>query len=181
MGNTLKRFNSIRRTDDVTDGATSEAIAGAVAASETQEQFQTYFLSRLRQLIFGEAADEHWYDDPFSMGVLSLRQLSLGQAVALPGLPDVRLGVTLVGVLDGHNRIFRTSPERFIHDPTGAGATIELWHNGRKLIQVRGSRTWGDFRVEESAGVGTGYDTVNLLTFSPVGRSALLANYYRAL
>lgn len=181
MGSTLKRFNSIRRTDDVTDRASSEAIAGAVAASETQEQFQSFFLSRLRQVIFGEGAEEHWYDDPFSAGTLSLKELSNLQLLALQ-IPNVRVGVTLIGALDGHNRTFRTSPERFIHDPGGSGATIELWHNGRRLIQARGThREWGDFWVEESAGPGTGYDTVNLLTFSPVGRSSLLANYYRAL
>jgi hypothetical protein len=38
----------------------------------------------------------------------------------------------------------------------------------------------GDYVVEESGGVGTGFDTVNLLTFSPIERSSLVASYHRA-
>lgn len=172
MGTTLKRFNSIRRTDDVSDQQDSAAISGAVVTSETQEQFQAFFLSRLRQIIFGESAPEHWYDDLFSSGILSLRDLSA----------SLRVGVVLVGTRDGHNRTFRTAPEYFIHDLSGSGRTIELWHNGRRLVQTSSSNPGsGDFWVDESAGSGTGFDTVNLLTFAPVGRSSLLANYYRAL
>lgn len=172
MGPTLKRFNSIRRTDDVSDQQDSAAISGAVLTSETQEQFQAFFLSRLRQIIFGESAPEHWYDDLFSSGILSLRDLSA----------SLRVGVTLIGSLDGHNRTFKTLPEYFIHDISGGGRTIELWHNGRRLVQTSSASPGsGDFWVEESAGNGTGFDTVNLLTFAPVGRSSLLANYYRAL
>jgi len=177
MGNTLKRYNSIRRTDDVDDQQGSAAISGALVASQTQEELQVFILSRLRQLIFGENAPEHWYDDLFSDGILSLRELSASSGAAV----IVRIGVTLVGPMDGANRIFRTTPERFVHDLSGAGKTIELWHNGRRLVQTVASDPGsGDFTVEESGGVGTGFDTVNLLTFSPVGRSSLLANYHKA-
>jgi hypothetical protein len=172
MGNTLKRFNSIRRSDDVGDQHDSGAISGAVATAETQEQFQAFFLSRLRQVIFGESAPEHWYDDLFSAGILSLRELSAA----------ARVGVPLAGPLNGHNRTFKTAPDYFVHDLSGTGRTIELWHNGRRLIQTNHSHPGsGDFWVEESAGAGTGFDTVNLLTFAPVGTSTLLATYYTAL
>lgn len=177
MGNTLKRFNSIRRADDVADHQDSAAISGAVVSSETQEQFQAFFLSRLRQVIFGEGSPEHWYDNLFSSGILSLRELS-----EATGRVTVRVGVALSGPLNGQNRVFRTAPEYFIHDPSNTGRTIELWHNGRRLVQTSSSNPGaGDFWVGESAGTGTGFDTVNLLTFAPVGRSSLLANYYKAL
>jgi hypothetical protein len=176
MGNTLKRYNSIRRTDDVGDQEGSAAISGALVASETQEELQVFILSRLRQIIFGETAPEHWYDDLFSDGILSLRQLSSSSGAAI-----VRVGVGLVGPKDGVNRRFRTTPEHFVHDLSGTGRTIELWHNGRRLVQtIASDPSFGDFIVEESGGAGTGFDTVNLLTFSPVGRSSLLANYHKA-
>jgi hypothetical protein len=171
MGNTLKRLNSIRRADDLSDQKDSVAISGALAA-ETQEQFQTLVLSRLRQLMFGPQATEHWYEDLFSAGILSLRELSAA----------VKVGVSLTGPLDGLNRTFRTSPDRFIHDPEGTGRTIEIWHNGRRLVQTSSAHPGsGDFCVAESGGAGSGFDTVNLLTFAPVGRSSLLASYHKAL
>lgn len=178
MGNTLKRYNSIRRTDDVDDQQGSAAISGALVASETQEELQVFLLSRLRQIIFGENAPEHWYDDLFSEGILSLRELSASSGTAAL----VRVGVALVGPKDGFNRVFRTTPEYFVHDLSGSGSTIELWHNGRRLAQTAVSDPGiGDFTVEESGGVGTGFDTVKLLTFAPVGRSSLLASYQKAL
>jgi len=177
MGNTLKRYNSIRRTDDVDDQQGSAPISGALVASETQEQLQVFILSRLRQIIFGESAPEHWYDDLFSDGILSLKELSSSPGEAA----RVRVGVSLVGPIDGVNRLFRTTPEHFIHDLSGTGRTIELWHNGRRLTQTAvPNPALGDYTVGESGGVGTGFDTINLLTFAPVGRSSLLASYQRA-
>jgi hypothetical protein len=176
MGNTLKRYNSTRRADDTDDQQSSSAVSGALIASETQEQLQVFFLSRLRQLIFGENAPEHWFDDMFSEGILSLRELSISSGAAI-----VRVGVALVGPKNGSNRVFRTTPEYFIHDLSGTGKTIELWHNGRRLSQTgTPNPELGDYTVEESAGVGTGYDTINLLTFAPVDSSGLLANYQKA-
>ena len=175
MGITLKRYNSIRRADDTNDQHGSAAIQGALIASTTQEDLQTYVLSRLRQVIFGEASSEHWYDDFLSEGILSLKDLS-----ASAGPTFVRVGVSMVGPKDGANRVFRTTPDFFVHDPGGSGKTIEVWHNGRRLSQtVSPNPELGDYTVEESGGVGTGYDTINLLTFAPVSRSVLLANYYR--
>jgi len=175
MANTLKRYNSIRRTDDTGDQQSSAAILGALVASETQEELQVFFLSRLRQVIFGETSTEHWYDDFLGSGILSLKDLSASSSAAL-----IRVGVPLVGPKDGVNRIFRTTPDHFVHDLSGSGKTIELWHNGRRLVQTNILNPGlGDYWVEESGGVGTGYDTVTLLTFAPIGRSSLLANYQR--
>jgi hypothetical protein len=179
MGNTLKRYNSVRRADDLDDQQGTAAIQGAVDSSQTQEQLQVFLLSRLRQIIFGESAPgHHWYDDLFSDGILSLRELSSTNTEAAV----VRVGVPLVGAKDGRNRVFKTSPEHFVHDPGGSGKTIELWHNGRRLAQTGlSSPEFGDYTVLESGGIGTGFDTIKLLTFSPVGSSSLLANYQRAI
>lgn len=176
MSNTLKRYNSIRRADDTGDQKDSAAILGALTASETQEELQTFFLSRLRQIIFGPNAPDHWFDDFVSQGILSLRDLSASSGAAL-----VRVGAPLVGPKDGSNRIFRTVPDHFVHDLAGNGKTISVWHNGRRLVQIGTADPGiGDYTVSESGGVGTGYDTINLLTFAPVGRSSLLADYQRA-
>lgn len=176
MAITLKRYNSIRRADNTDDQQGSPAIQGALIASDTQEDLQVFILSRMRQIIFGETSSEHWYDDFFSEGILSLKELS-----ASSGLSQVRIGVSLVGPKDGSNRVFRTTPDYFVHTPSGNGKTIEIWHNGRRLAQTAAPNPeLGDYTVEESGGVGTGYDTINLLTFAPVGRSSLLANYQRA-
>lgn len=176
MSNTFKRYNSIRRTDDTDDQQGSAAISGALVSSETQEELQVFFLSRLRQVIFGENAPEHWFDDLFSQGILSLKELSASSSAAL-----TRVGVSLGGPKNGYNREF-TTPEAFVHDPGGTGKTISLWHNGRRLIQTPLANPGeGDFTVTESGGVGTGFDTINLLTFAPVVRSTLVADYQRAL
>jgi len=172
MPNTLKRYNSIRRADATTDQKISAEILNALANSETQEELQVFFLSRLRQVIFGETSPEHWYDDFLGLGIKSLKELSGG----LGGL--IRVGVPLVGAKDGINRIFRTAPDHFVHAPSVTGQTIEVWHNGRRLIQTVASSPDGEYWVSESGGVGTGYDTATLL-FSPVIKSGLVANYQR--
>lgn len=176
MANTLKRYNSIRRADNVDDQQGSPAILGSLISSTTQEDLQVFFLSRLRQIIFGETSSEHWYDDFLGDGILSLKDLSASSSSVL-----VRVGYPLVGPKTGANRVFRTTPDHFVHDPSGTGKTIQVWHNGRQLVQTTVSNPGsGDFTVEESGGVGTGYDTVNLLTFAPIGSSTLLASYQRA-
>ena len=175
MGITLKRYNSIRRADDTNDQHGSPAIQGALIASGTQEELQTFFLSRLRQIIYGETSPEHWYDDFLGDGILSLKDLSASSGAVL-----VRVGIGLVGPKDGSNRVFRTTPDYFVHAPGSSGKTIEVWHNGRRLAQSSvSSPEMGDYTVEESGGVGTGFDTINLLTFAPVSRSVLLASYQR--
>lgn len=175
MSNTLKRYNSIRRADDTDDQKTSSEILGALTASGTQEELQVFVLSRLRQVIFGETSSEHWFDDFLSQGILSLKDLSASSGASL-----VRVGVALTGPKNGSNRIFSTLPDHFVHDLSGSGKTIELWHNGRRLVQSTVSDpSVGDYTVAESGGIGTGFDTINLLTFAPVSRSTLLANYQR--
>lgn len=177
MAVTLKRYREIRRADNTDDQQGSAPILGALTSSTTQEDLQVYFLSRLRQIIFGDSAPgaDHWNDDFIGQGILSLKELTAGSSLAY-----IRVGVKLVGILDGANRIFRTTPDHFVHDPSVSGKTIEVFHNGRRLTQIDVlDPSLGDYTVEESGGIGTGYDTINLLTFAPVSSSSLVANYQR--
>lgn len=172
MGKTLHRYNSVRRADDVNDQHGSASISSALGAA-TQEELQTFILSRLRQIIFGEHAPENWYDDLFSAGVLSLRELTKRPSGGGGEAPPVRLGAPLAGVTDGANREFHTQ-EPFVHGANGR--TIEVWHNGRFLAQTSDQIPGGDYTVAESRGPGTGFDTV-LLNFTPTGSSLLQVNY----
>lgn len=80
-------------------------------------------------------------------------------------------GVELIGVKDNHNRVF-TTPDYFINGSFGGNDfRVLLRHNGRVLIPDC------DFSVSESGGVGTGYDTITLLTFAPNTKSELYADY----
>lgn len=83
-----------------------------------------------------------------------------------------RFGVLLTPTPNGANRTFSTG-EEFLPD------VVELYHNGRRLQQAVefGNANDGDFYVTESGGIGTGYDTVIFVSFSPVSRSILRANY----
>jgi hypothetical protein len=66
----------------------------------------------------------------------------------------VRIGVPLVGIIDGVNVVFATV-EPFVNVPP---RTIALYLNG-----VRLSESAGDYASSESGGPGTGYDTVTLI------------------
>lgn len=172
-GHTYERYRQIRRADNVDDQQGSPAILNAIPNSVTQEDYQVFYLSRLRQVIFGnDPGPHHWYEDFLGEGILSLKDLSANLA------PVVRKGFPFVGPRDGNNRVFRTTPLKFVHDLAGSGQTIEVWHNGRRLIQTAASDPGqGDYTVSESGGVGTGFDTITLLTFAPVGASMLVSDF----
>lgn len=74
---TLKRYREIRRADNLNDQHNSSAIALANANSVTQEDYQTFVLSRLRQLMFGDAVPANWYDDFQGQEIPSLRDVHL--------------------------------------------------------------------------------------------------------
>lgn len=80
-------------------------------------------------------------------------------------------GVELIGVKNGTNRVF-TTPDDFINGSFGGNDfRVLLRHNGRVLVPDL------DFVVSESGGVGTGFDTITLLTFAPNKKSELYADY----
>jgi len=99
-------------------------------------------------------------------------------AAAAGGSTAKKIGIGLVGTIDGSNRVF-TVPggDKFIH--SAGGRSIAVYHNGRRLLlSPTGGAAAGEFAVSESGGVGTGFDTVTLLAFIPLaGRSKLNSDY----
>ncbi len=81
--------------------------------------------------------------------------------------------VNLIGLRDGVNGVFTVpAPDKFIQGSLGQNIfKISILHNGAELIPDV------DYEVSESGGVGTGYDTVTIISFIPVVNSILLANY----
>lgn len=56
--------------------------------------------------------------------------------------------------------------------------SMQVYHNGRRLKQASdGTPSTGEYFMTESGGPGTGYDTVNLISFTPRPSSALFADY----
>jgi len=85
-----------------------------------------------------------------------------------------KVGAVLIGAKNGVNRTFAT-PDLFSHG--GNGDTIEVFHNGRRLLQATApSPALGEYVPAESV-LGGGYDRVIMVAFSPVPHSELVANY----
>jgi len=84
-----------------------------------------------------------------------------------------RQNVPLIGVINGSNRIFTILPtEKFLNGNfNGNEFRIIIDHNGRRLIQNI------DYLISESSGLGTGYDTIRLISFTPKGKSKLISDY----
>jgi hypothetical protein len=68
-----------------------------------------------------------------------------------------RTGCGLVGIQDGVNRIFTLpSGEKFAHNLPYL--TVSVYVNGLRQVLV------DDYTISESGGVGSGYDTVTLIS-----------------
>lgn len=81
-------------------------------------------------------------------------------------------GVVLGGAINDVNTIFTTSPDKFLDGAVGSNNfNIMVQHNGR--ILVKGI----DYTISESGGVGTGYDTITIVTFIPATGSTMIADY----
>lgn len=162
-GPTRIRDRRVRVADNLSDDKTSPQIQLALPSSITQEDLQVFFLSRLREVIFGGDSSKHWYDEFAPLNILSLAALS-----------NRKLGVPFIGSMNGENRLF-TLPDFYLHTDK---ISLDVFHNGRRLTetQVQDPRT-GDFICVESGGLGTGYDAIVLLTFAPNEDSVLVANY----
>jgi hypothetical protein len=104
-----------------------------------------------------------------------LKAAGILEGLEISGIPSVinfafKQDVSLFGALDNSNRIFKT-PDKFIDGPfANNDFHILIRHNGRVLVQGI------DFFIAESAGTGTGFDTV-ILNFTPKPRSILAADY----
>lgn len=165
-GPTRIRDRRVRVADDLSDGKTPSQIALALPSSITQEDLQVFYLSRLREVIFGSDFSKHWYDDFQALGIPSLSQIA--------GIVNRKTGIPFVGALDGVNRMFQL-PDYYMHVN---GLSLDVFHNGRRLTEAATSDPrLGDFVCAESAGVGTGFDAIVLLRFAPSARSVLVADY----
>lgn len=80
--------------------------------------------------------------------------------------------IPLIGLRNGINRTFFT-PDKFLNGLTLAGDRfhIHIKHNGKDLYEGI------DYTISESSGPGTGYDTINLISLTPVSHSLLFATY----
>jgi hypothetical protein len=157
------RDRRVRLADNLADNKSPGQIQLAIPSSITEEDYQVFFLSRMREIIFGFDPSHHWYDNFEAMGILPLIALSLRKT-----------GIYLVGPLNGANRIY-TTPDKFVH---ANGLSIDVFHNGRRLAETSTPNVQaGEFFCSESGGPGTGFDTINLLTFAPVTTSVLVSDY----
>lgn len=162
-GPTRIRERRVRLADNLTDGKSPGQIQLAIPSSVTEEDYQVFFLSRLREVIFGNNPSQHWFDNFEALGILPLVSIS-----------KRKTGIFLIGILDGMNRSFKT-PDKFLRLN---GVSIDVFHNGRRLVESPTSDVrFGDYFCTESGGAGTGFDTINLLTFVPVARSVLVSDY----
>jgi hypothetical protein len=79
--------------------------------------------------------------------------------------------IPLIGLKNGINRTFFT-PDKFINGLYfGNLFHLTIEHNGKELYENI------DYTIGESAGPGTGYDMINLISFSPISASLLYATY----
>jgi hypothetical protein len=80
--------------------------------------------------------------------------------------------ISLIGTKDGSNKTFYT-PDKFINGLFITGDTfhIHVKHNGRDLYENI------DYTISESSGAGSGYDTINLISLTPIVNSQLFATY----
>lgn len=88
-------------------------------------------------------------------------------------LPYIRRDeVTLIGLRNGVNRTFFT-PEKFLNGLIASGDRLHIAvkHNGKDLYEGI------DYTIGESGGPGTGYDMINLISFTPNAHSLLIASY----
>lgn len=78
----------------------------------------------------------------------------------------------LIGLRNGSNRTFFTA-EKFLNGTftTGDQFHIHVKHNGKDLYEGI------DYSIGESGGPGTGYDTINMISITPVPHSLLKATY----
>jgi hypothetical protein len=79
--------------------------------------------------------------------------------------------IPLIGLRNGMNMTFFT-PEKFINGSYfGNLFHITIEHNGKELYENI------DYTIGESSGPGTGYDTLNFCSLTPVSHSLLYATY----
>jgi hypothetical protein len=81
-----------------------------------------------------------------------------------------RTGQWLIGIKDGVNTTYTTPGlEKFTHNLPFL--SIQVYYNGVRQTLL------DDYSISESAGPGTGYDTVTFLEIAPKANDKLLVDY----
>ena len=82
-----------------------------------------------------------------------------------------RQNIPLIGIKNRVNRTF-TTPDKFINGLfAGNNFSIQVTHNGRELYPNI------DYTLSESGGPGTGFDTINMISFAPDKHGLLYSSY----
>lgn len=107
-----------------------------------------------------------------------LTAAGITKGLEVPGGGNVQYllkqAMPLMGAVNGTNRVFTVPPpDKFLEgDYLGNQFHILVSHNGHTL-QVN-----SDYVISESGGIGTGYDTITFISFTPLpGRSQIRASY----
>ena len=104
-------------------------------------------------------------------GVVEGLEISNSTTSTSSPLISFKQGVSLEVCQGSCNRIYRV-PDKFIQgDYEGNTFRILIWHNSRNLVEGI------DYIVAESAGAGTGFDTIIFTSLTPKSKSILLADY----
>ncbi len=83
----------------------------------------------------------------------------------------LKQGMDLTGIKNGSNKIFHTI-DKFINGVISNNTlTIEIFHNGRRMAEHI------EYKLSESGAVGSGYNTITFVSFSPISSSILKSNY----
>jgi len=83
-----------------------------------------------------------------------------------------RMEKRLIGIQDGVNRVFYT-PEPFLNGtiPSGDSLHIEIFHNGRRLIDGI------DYTIGQTSPSINGYDMITFKYTIPIAQSQVIINY----
>lgn len=128
-------------------------------------QFSDKQRAWLFSLGFTEGVQVGWDElDGYTQG-----QINSGGSATIPYL--WRENIDLIGLQNGVNRQFFT-PDLFLDGSyLGNEFNISVYHNGRKMARDL------EYTVSESGGLGTGFNTVNFIGFSPISSSTIRATY----
>lgn len=155
------RQREVRQPDTYDDQKTPLEIQQAESQAVDLETLSDFLLSQVRQIL----GTDNWFD-PVPASLQDLADAVIGGAVDQFVYNEVPAGNQ-----DGANTVF-TAFQFFRPD------TIRVYFNGVRLSRGAGC----DFEVEESAGTGTGFDTIRLLDadLAPLAEENLTIDYVKA-
>lgn len=121
---TLVRYSQVREGDDLNDQHTAAQITTAALTSTTQDDLQSYILSQINRVIWGNQQPSHsWQDDFISSGIVSLADAENG-TVKVPFTYQTASPLVLASLVIGN---FIDRADISIEIPfNGVGATVQF-------------------------------------------------------